>query len=269
MSPTESRKAVERLTEARRQERLAYIGTLASGLAHEIRNPLNSIKLNVELIERELASGGSAEPQALAKRLERIRREADQLGNILSEFLAFARPPKMELLVTDLNQYLEDLIAFFEPECRPAHIAVKRDFAKDLYPVRIDPAQFKNVVLNLLINAREAIGEQGQIAVATRELEGEVQIRVADNGGGVPREAEERIFEVFFSTKERGTGLGLAIARRIVEEHGGTLTLENHPGRGAAFVVHLPKGIFLDFDAAQGRGPASAARRPRSPGGKP
>jgi signal transduction histidine kinase len=249
VSPAESRKAAERLAEARRQERLAYIGTLASGLAHEIRNPLNSIKLNVELIESELAAGSEkCDPAALAKRLGRIHREADQLQVILDEFLAFARPPKMEVMVTDLNQYLEDLLEFYGPECRRAGIALKRDFARELYPVRIDPAQFKNVILNLLINARDAIDEQGEITVSTRELEHAVQIRVADNGGGVAPGDEERIFEVFFSTKEHGTGLGLAIARRIVEEHGGRLSLENHPGRGATFVIHLPKGIFLEFE---------------------
>jgi signal transduction histidine kinase len=248
MSPTESRKAADRLAESRRQERLAYIGTLASGLAHEIRNPLNSIKLNVELIESELSAAEQCDPAALKKRLGRIHSEADQLAAILNEFLAFARPPKMELLVTDLNQYLEDLLEFFEPECRKAGIALKRDFARELYPVRIDPAQFKNVVLNLLINAREAVGEQGEITVSTRELDNEVQIRIADNGDGVKGGDEERVFEVFYSTKERGTGLGLAIARRIVEEHGGRLFLENRPGRGATFVIRLPKGIFLEFE---------------------
>jgi signal transduction histidine kinase len=261
VSPAESRKAAERLAEARRQERLAYIGTLASGLAHEIRNPLNSIKINVELLESELDGARRAEPAALKKRLGRIRREADQLAAILDEFLAFARPPKMELLVTDLNQYLEDLLEFYEPECRRAGIVIKREFARELYPVRIDPAQFKNVVLNLLINAREAIGEQGEITVSTRELHNEVQIRVADNGGGVKAGDEERIFDVFFSTKEHGTGLGLAIARRIVEEHGGRLRLENRPGVGAAFVIRLPKGIFLEFER-EGGPPGAGESKP-------
>lgn len=257
MSPTESRKSAERAAETRRQERLAYVGTLASGLAHEIRNPLNAIKINVELLESELADKGCADRESLARRLGRVRGEADRLAAVLDEFLAFARPPRMELMVTDLNRYLEDLVEFYEPECRRAGITVRRDFAPDPYPVRIDPAQFKNVILNLLVNAREAVGEQGEITVSTRELEREVEIRVSDNGGGVPPEAESRVFEVFFSTKERGTGLGLAIARRIVEEHGGALHLENRPGRGAEFVIRLPKGIFLEFE---GRGAAAAAR---------
>ncbi len=248
MLRTESRKAAERRVAELRQQRLAYIGTLAAGLAHEIRNPLNSIKMNVELIESDLAERGEDEDSASAVRLGRIRREADQLSGILDEFLAFARPPKMELVATDLSQYLSDMLDFFAPECEKHGVTVRREFADDPYPVRIDPAQFKHVVLNLLKNAVEAIGEHGEIAVSTAELEREVTIRVSDNGGGLDPEGEGRLFEVFFSTKERGTGLGLAIARRIVEEHGGRLEVENRPGLGASFVIHLPKGIFLEFE---------------------
>lgn len=247
MSPAESKKAAQRRADQRKQERLAYIGTLAAGLAHEIRNPLNALKMNVELIEDDLAERDGE----LARRLGRIKREASQLQAILDEFLAFARPPEMQPMVTDLGQYLEDLLEFFEPEVRAAGVSIRRDFAPDPYPVRIDPAQFKHVILNLLKNAAEAIGEHGEITVSTRELEREVEIRVADNGGGVPAGNAEKVFEVFYSTKERGTGLGLAIARRIVEEHGGTLSLDNRPGLGAAFVIRLPKGIFLEFESQE------------------
>jgi signal transduction histidine kinase len=244
----ESRKAAQRRTAEMRQQRLAYIGTLAAGLAHEIRNPLNSIKMNVELIEEDLGSEGAGSDPATATRLERIRRESEQLQTILDEFLSFARPPRMEVVATDLTQYLTDLLDFFGPECERARVTVRREFPANQYPVRIDPAQFKHVILNLLKNAVEAIGEQGEVTVATRELEREIEIRISDNGGGLRPGSEEKVFEVFFSTKERGTGLGLAIARRIVEEHGGTLVVENRPGLGASFVIRLPKGIFLEFE---------------------
>jgi len=260
MSRTESKKAAQRSTADRRRERLAYIGTLAAGLAHEIRNPLNAIRMNVELLEADLAGSGGALGGEPGTRLGRIKREAVQLQAILDEFLAFARPPKMEVMATDLNQFLADLLEFFEPECRAAGVTIRREFAEDPYPVRIDPAQFKHVILNLLKNAAEAIGERGEITVSTRELEREVQIRITDNGGGVRSGEEEKVFEVFFSTKESGTGLGLAIARRIVEEHGGRLRLENRPGLGAAFVIVLPKGIFLEFEG-EGQTPRSGARK--------
>jgi signal transduction histidine kinase len=244
----QSRKAAERRAAELRQQRLAYVGTLAAGLAHEIRNPLNSIRMNVELIESDLAERGEAEDSPSAVRLGRIRREADQLGGILDEFLAFARPPRMELVATDLSQYLNEMLDFFAPECEKHGVTVRRQFADSPYPIRVDPAQFKHVVLNLLKNAVEAIGEHGELTVSTAELDREVEIRISDNGGGLRPGSEEKIFEVFFSTKEQGTGLGLAIARRIVEEHGGKLEVENRPGLGAAFIIRVPKGIFLEFE---------------------
>jgi signal transduction histidine kinase len=249
-----SRKSAERNMAETRQQRLAYIGTLAAGLAHEIRNPLNAIKMNIELIEGDLAAAGAGggDSAGMARRLERIKRETGQLQKILDEFLAFARPPRMDLVATDLRRYLEDLLDFFEPECRRSDIAVRRRFAAHSYPVRVDPAQFKNVITNLLRNAAEAIGQHGEISVSTEEFEHEVEVRITDNGGGLRPGTEEKIFDVFFSTKEQGTGLGLAIARRIVEEHGGRLVAENRPGLGASFVIRLPKGIFLEFAEEEG-----------------
>jgi signal transduction histidine kinase len=248
MPQAESKKAAERRAAEMRRDRLAYIGTLAAGLAHEIRNPLNSIRMNVELIESGLDENAADEREQVATRLGRIKRETEQLRVILDEFLAFARPPRMDLVATDLNQYLSDMLDFFAPECEKAGVEVRREFAADQYPVRIDPAQFKHVILNLLKNAVEAIGEHGEITVSTAELDRDVEIRIADNGGGLRPGSEEKIFEVFFSSKEHGTGLGLAIARRIVEEHRGKLLVENRPGLGATFIIRLPKGIFLEFE---------------------
>ncbi len=248
MARRASRKETERKAEDVKQQRLAYVGTLAAGLAHEIRNPLNSINMNVELIMEDLSSenqagthGNVVDDKDVLLRLSRISEETQQLQNVLEEFLNFARPPKMVLMVTDINQYLDDLLSFFEPECAQADV-------QKLYPVRIDPAQLKHAIVNLIKNAIEAIGEHGQIVVSTRDHQRSVQIIVSDNGGGLSEADENRIFEVFFSRKERGIGLGLAIARRIVEEHMGTLALENRPGKGASFVLTLPKGIFLEFE---------------------
>jgi signal transduction histidine kinase len=255
MARRASRKETERKAADIKQQRLAYVGTLAAGLAHEIRNPLNSINMNVELIMEDLSSenqpgapGNVVADKDVLLRLSRISEETRQLQNVLEEFLNFARPPKMELMVTDINQYLDDLLSFFEPECIQADVQILREFAEKLYPVRIDPAQLKHAIVNLIKNAIEAIGEHGQIVVSTRDHQRSVQIVVSDNGGGLNQEDENRIFEVFFSRKEQGIGLGLAIARRIVEEHKGTLTLENRPGKGASFVLTLPKGIFLEFE---------------------
>jgi len=248
-----SARRVRRNVEEERQARLAFLGTLAAGLAHEIRSPLEAIKLNAELLSEDIGCVHEGHRKEFENRLERVKREAEQLKKTLDEFLAFARPPKIEVFPTDINAYLRELIEFAEPEFRAAHINVVTDFADGLYPVAIDQAQMGQAVMNILANAREAIREHGEVRVATRETEKHVEIRIRDNGGGVKPELEEKIFEVFFTTRERGTGLGLGIARRVVEEHEGALILENRPGVGAEFIIQIPKGRYLEYsDAAAG-----------------
>jgi signal transduction histidine kinase len=154
------------------------------------------------------------------------------------------------------------VLDLLEPECRARRIELERDFAATSFPVRVDQRGMYQVLTNLVNNAREAIGEEGRITVGVGESEdGEaVELRVSDDGGGVPPGDEERIFEAWYTTKQHGAGLGLGIARRIVEEHGGELTLENRPGSGATFVVRLPQEKVLENrpgeeDGGRGDGP--------------
>jgi signal transduction histidine kinase len=244
-----TKKQLEREATQERASRLAYVGTLASGLAHEIRSPLNAIKLNLDLLKEDLAVVQEDKRAEFGKRLSMITREVDGLQELLTEFLAFAKPPRLEMLPTDLNQLLLETQQFFEPACQKRKIQIVTEFQKELYPVALDWNQFgRGVINNLLTNAMEQIGEHGTITLRTRETNDAVDVIVEDNGGGVSKENESRVFELFFSTKEHGTGLGLAIARRIVQEHGGELFLENHPGHGATFIVHLPKSKILEFN---------------------
>lgn len=246
--PPRNRKQLEREARHEQASRLAYIGTLASGLAHEIRSPLNAIKLNLDLLKEDLSAVDPSRRDEFGGRLGLISREVDGLQELLTEFLNFAKPPTMEMLPTDVNQLLRDVLQFVAPSCQERQIRIATDFQKELYPVALDQNQFgRGVILNLLTNAMEQIAEHGTIVLSTRETPDFVEVSVEDNGGGVPREHEPRIFEVFFSTKEHGTGLGLAIARRIVQEHGGELLLENHPKRGAKFIVRLPKSKILEL----------------------
>jgi signal transduction histidine kinase len=245
-----SRKRIEQEEARLRQERLVYLGTLASGLAHEIRTPLNAIQMNIDLLAEDLDAVAPEEREDFAKRVERIRRETKGLRGIVDAFLAFARPPKLQQTPLDLNAFLSELIEFVEPEAKGLQIRIERDFDPDLYPVPIDPQQFGQVVMNLLTNARQAVGEQGTITIRTRGTDDALEVDVEDDGGGVTPGDEERVFEIFFPTKEEGSGLGLGIARRIVEEHGGELVLENRPGRGALFRVRLPKVKILEYEPA-------------------
>ncbi|MCY3021183.1 MAG: ATP-binding protein [Planctomycetota bacterium] len=245
---TKTKKQMEREASAEWASRLAYLGTLASGLAHEIRSPLSAIRLNLNLLQEDLDAVAEDKRAAFATRLALIVREVDGLQELLTEFLTFAKPPKLELLPTDLNRLLLDMVQFMQPACEQRHIQIKTNFQKELYPIMLDHHQFaRGVIMNLLTNAMEQIEEQGTITLHTRETADHVEVAVEDNGGGVAKENEGRIFELFFSTKEHGNGLGLAIARRIVQEHGGELFLENRPDQGATFVIRLPKSKILEF----------------------
>jgi len=237
----------KREAEEERQARLAFLGSLAAGLAHEIRSPLEAIKLNAELLSEGTSRVDKKHRQEFANRLERIKKEAEHLKKTLDEFLQFARPPKIEVFPTGINAYLKELIEFVGPEFSAANIAITTDFQDKLYPLPIDQAQMGMAVMNILTNAREAIRDHGEVHIATRDVGENVEIRIRDNGGGVPPALEKRIFEVFFTTKENGTGLGLGIAKRVVEEHDGALILENRPGVGATFIIRLPKGKFLEY----------------------
>jgi signal transduction histidine kinase len=251
-----SPKRAEREEAEEQARRLAYVGMLAAGLAHEIRSPLNAIQLNVQLLQEGLARLAlAAEPRAgLGRNLERIEREVRFLQEALTEFLNYARPPRPEPVPTDLPAFVAEVLELHEPECRARAIELKREFAEGLFPVRIDQRQMAQVLTNLLNNAREAVGDHGRITVRVGEAADQeaVEIRVGDDGGGVPPSDAERVFEAWYSTKAHGAGLGLGIAKRIVEEHGGSLALENHPGVGATFVVRLPRAKVLEFHEGPG-----------------
>lgn len=243
-----TKKQIEREQRDERARHLAYIGTLATGLAHEIRSPLGAIKMNLDLLKEDLAAVEPSKRDEFGTRLGMIKREVDGLQDLLTEFLQFARPPRLEMLPTDLNRLLLEMAAFLAPASEKRHIQVKTEFEKELYPVAIDSAQFgRGVIMNLLTNAMEHIGEHGTIILRTRETGDYVEVAIEDNGGGVKPGNEASIFELFFSTKDHGTGLGLPIARRICQEHGGDLVLNNHPGRGATFIIRLPKSKILEF----------------------
>ena len=236
-------------TREERARHLASMGMLATGLAHEIRSPLNSMKLNLGLLRERLEHVDTEERSFFDKRLSLVEKEMDGLQKLLTEFLSFARPPKMQLLATDINELLNQTLELVEPECEKAHVELVEKFHDDLYPVAIDQHQFgRGVMLNLLKNALEQIGEHGTIMLRTRETSEHLEVTVEDNGGGVAPGQEDDVFRPFESTKAHGTGLGLAIARRIVNEHGGELTLENNPGKGARFIIRLPKSKILPVE---------------------
>ncbi len=226
--------------ELRRAERLAAVGRISAQITHEIRNPLNAIGLNAELLAEEIAGLGPNAGEARAL-VAAISREVDRLNGVAEEYLRFARAPRASDDRQDLGELLGQLLDFLAPELTAARVAVRRVFAPDLPLVRGDEGRLRAVFLNLLRNSREAMPAGGEITVITRKTEpGAVEIRVEDTGGGIPPDDLTRVFEPFYSTKERGTGLGLAFTQQVIEEHGGSIRCESTVGRGTVFTIRLP-----------------------------
>jgi len=223
-----------------RSERLAAIGRIAAQITHEIRNPLSSISLNAEELGERLR--GSEEPGAAAL-CDAIVREVDRLAAVTEEYLRYARLPKPQLVHADLNEAVRDLLDFVRPELTAAGISLEQRLAGDLPAVLADVGQVRQLLLNLVRNAREAMPGGGAVFVGTRFADGNVFVEVRDSGPGIPPERLARIFDPFFTTKERGTGLGLALAQEIAQEHSGQLTATSIVGRGTTFTLRLPRAL--------------------------
>jgi two-component system, NtrC family, sensor kinase len=241
-----------------RAERLAAVGRISAQITHEIRNPLNAIGLNAELLVEELAGAEvSAEARSL---VQAIGREVDRLNAVTEEYLRFARLPKPVFAPEDVNEILVGLVEFLRPELAAARVELKLELAGGLPPVRADEAQLRAAFLNLLRNSREAMPHGGVVTVATRlAADGGVEAEVRDTGGGIPAEALPRIFDPFYSTKEKGTGLGLAFTQQVVQEHGGTILCQSAPGRGTSFAVRLPRAADERASAGTSMGEALGA----------
>ncbi len=222
-----------------RSDRLATVGELAASLAHEIRNPLAGISGALHVLSEELPRGG---PQQSL--LAEVQTEITRMNKTLTDLLWHARPPALQYLPLDVNGVVEQSL-WFLPMGSQSGILVVKALAPDLPALNLDPNLLHQAFLNILINARQAMPQGGELTVRTRfrEIAGGasvVEVEIADTGIGIPPEHLPHVFKPFFTTKAQGTGLGLAIAARIVEQHGGRIGVESQPGRGATFRVSLP-----------------------------
>lgn len=227
--------------ELRRKDRLAAIGQVVAGVAHEIRNPLFGITSVAQILQREVEF--AAAHQEL---MQAMLSETQRLNALVSDLLLFGRPARMERRMTQLHQLLDESCHLFGEELRQRSLHLEKAYHPLLPPIAVDGDRLKQVFLNLMKNAVEATPPGGTITIGTRilpvgvkEQEG-VEIFFADTGCGISAEDQERIFDLFFTTKPRGSGLGLPICRRIVEDHGGELQVMSRLGEGAIFTVWLP-----------------------------
>lgn len=223
-------------------DRRSYVGILASGLAHEIRNPLNAMSMNVQMLEEELLERPDLVTTDAPELLASTRNEIKRLDQLVNNFLSFARPAAPRFEPLDLNQIVNEVLRFLEADFRQHHVVLETDLEPLLPPVELDATQFKQALMNLLVNARQVLADGGQVTVRTRAgAGGEAVVEIQDDGPGIPPDARERIFEVFYSNRGGGTGLGLPIARQVIERHGGKIELETELGQGSTFRIRLPR----------------------------
>lgn len=238
---------------ARTAERLAEIGKMTGGLAHEIRNPLSTIGMNAQLLAEGLEElPDDFEPRGrLSRRLAVLRREVERLGGILSDFLNYAGELRLDRRRADLNAVVSELADFFMPQAQQQRVRLRADLVAGELPIDVDVGHLKQAVLNLMLNAVQAMTQPPAAESSPRELilktqrdesqkESWARLHVIDTGPGVPPDTLARIFDPYFTTKAGGTGLGLPTTRRLVEAHGGAIDVRTEPGRGTDFILSLP-----------------------------
>jgi signal transduction histidine kinase len=220
----------------RRSERLAALGQLTAGLAHELRNPLGTIRASAEVLQKNVGRD-----EAVARELAGyIAAEVDRTNNLVTRFLDFARPLQIQLEPTDLNRVVDRAIDRLARRSPSLPVTFYKNYSPDLMALPLDSDLMERVIYNLLLNAAQASPEGAPVTVKTRPIAGGVEVAVIDRGSGIDPMQIESVFNPFFTTKPDGIGLGLAIVSKIVDEHGGKMAVESQPGQGSVFRVFLP-----------------------------
>jgi signal transduction histidine kinase len=234
---TESRRSAEQTLES---ERFNALTLLAAGVAHEIGNPLNSLNIHLQLMERKLRELAPEARQELQESINVARAEINRLDSIVSQFLRAIRPTHPQLKPENVNAIVEEAVRFFAPEIKDRDIVVEQELRSDLPLLQLDRDQMKQAFYNVIKNSLEAMKQRGILRIRTDKDDSHVRISFTDTGGGIPADTLSRVFEPYFSTKMAGTGLGLLIVRRIVREHGGELSIQSDEGKGLTLTIRLP-----------------------------
>ncbi len=229
------RDEMEAREQLRQSEKLASLGTLSAGLAHELRNPLNTISMLMYAMGQEMSVEDRFRPD-----VEVMQGELQRMALLVEQFLEFARPRPPHFQCERIEEIMEETLLLIGPEARTRGIRVLKEWTKDLPLVWADGTQIKQVFLNLLLNALQAMSQGGTLTVRIALSGGSLLSTITDEGEGIPPEVRAKLFEPFFSTKQGGTGLGLSISQRIIEGHNGRLRLSSQPGAGTSVIVRLP-----------------------------
>ena len=234
---TESRRTAEKTIES---ERLNALTLLAAGVAHELGNPLNSLNIHLQLMERQARKLKGKERDELQHSIEICRGEINRLDSIVTQFLRAIRPSRPQLQPENINTIVEEAVRFFSAEIEARDIVVETELRSDLPLLQLDRGQMKQAFYNVIKNSFEAMKRRGILRIRTDMDESHVRVSFIDTGGGMSAETLSHVFEPYYTTKERGTGLGLLIVRRIVREHGGELAIESTEGKGLTLSIRLP-----------------------------
>jgi signal transduction histidine kinase len=234
---TESRRTAQQTIES---ERLNALTLLAAGVAHEIGNPLNSLHIHLQLMERKTQELNGKAKAELQQSIDVARSEVNRLDSIVTQFLRAIRPSQPQLHPENVNSLVEEAVRFFTPEIQDRDIVVEQELRADLPLLQLDREQMKQAFYNVIKNSLEAMKRHGTLYIRTDLDDTHVLIRFVDTGGGMSAANLSRVFEPYFTTKPSGTGLGLLIVRRIVREHGGELSIESTQGKGLTLTIRLP-----------------------------
>jgi signal transduction histidine kinase len=221
--------------------RLAFLGQLAGGLAHEIRNPLSTIAMNLQLLREEWDEPDTERERRTVRKLDVLSREVKRLETILDDFLRYAGRNKLTKLPTRLNDVVTEVLVFLGPKFGETGVELRFFVGEQLPKILLDRDAVKQVLMNLILNAVQAMPDGGELMVRTAlDAAGWVVLEVTDTGEGIPEELRDQIWQVYYSRRKTGTGMGLPTAKRIIEEHDGEIAMVSETGKGTRFTIRLP-----------------------------
>lgn len=228
------------------------LSKLTGGLAHEIKNPLSTIKLTLDLVREELEESGTVESKQRRSRGDNrgltrahrqvvvVQKEANRLEQILDDFLHYIGRTELRLASTNVNELVSDMVDFYSPQAHSHAVTIRQGLYSEPLICRIDVDMVKQVMLNMFINAQQAMTNDGELMIRTDRQKNDAIIQISDTGRGIPADQLPHIFDAYYSSRPRGSGLGLPTARKIVEAHSGSITVDSEPGKGTSFTIRLP-----------------------------
>jgi signal transduction histidine kinase len=221
-------------------ERISSLGHLAAGVAHEIRNPLNAMGMGLQRLKREFLPPDESKREEYISFTELILKEVRRVNGIIEQFLTLSRPFQLNLKESSLQDLLKHLVTLFQEEASSLGITLQAEIPSDLPLIRMDPERLTQALINIMKNGMQAMGKGGLLRVEARSLKDRLEVTISDLGSGIPPEQMEKIFNYYYTTKDKGVGLGLPIAHRIIEAHEGQMKIESRVGMGTKVTVTLP-----------------------------